>query len=232
MNDAYRLDPVQQFRAKLESLAAEEAALDQNALIQIKEDLKACSEAQDAEVRLYAEGLHVVERKNREEAIKCVDDLLKQIEKAAQERKEKWGKRTKFAAKWFAATVALTSVGYGVYSTVKWYNEKQKVEQEGVQIDKLGKDLSERLVDAADTDCDGLVGIDEFHHFYRGATGKFFFNTNLESRYGVSFNFKEDTKSIAVLKLDYNTIQITMPPLFAEELIQKTSNRSCSITLE
>src|SRR3989344_2302456 len=227
MTIEYRLDRKRELRENLERLADEEAGLDQ-----LAKDLEIYSKSQETEVRLRTKGLSLLEREDLAEAKEYVDNLRKQTEKATQERKEKWGKRTKFVAKVVGVTVALTSVGYGVSSTVKWYNQKQKVEQEVVQIDKLGKDLSERLVDAADTDCDGLVGIDEFHHFYRGATGKFFFNTNLESRYDVSFNFKEDTKSIAVLKLDYNTIQITMPPLFAEELIQKTSNRSCSITLE
>src|SRR3989344_1360932 len=109
MTIEYRLDRKRELRENLERLADEEAGLEQ-----LAKDLEIYSKSQEAEVRLRTKGLSSLEREDLAEAKEYVDDLRKNLVKAAQERKEKWGKRMKFAAKVVGVTAAVLSLGYGV----------------------------------------------------------------------------------------------------------------------
>ena len=226
----YRTNRKIQFQKNLERLAEEEA-LDHNALAQIVQDIEIYSKAQEAEVRLRTKGLNLIEREDRDEARKYVDDLIKKTEKNAKERKKKWGKRMNLAAKVASVSVVVLPTAYAIYSLVGKYVEKQEVEERTAQIKTFNEGLSARLVEAADIDCDGILYISEFNGFYKKAAGEHFFYSDFDYHFSsVEFNF-EDTKSIAVKKLSAG-YQITMPSQFAEKLLQKGSNPSCSINLE
>ncbi len=213
----------------LERLADETAELEQ-----IAQDIDICFKAQEAEVRLRTKGINVDEREYLEEAKQFVDDLIKKIEKNAQERKEKWGKRMKLAAGLFAATTAVTALGYGVSkisSIREWYYDRVR---EAEQAERLSnKNVNIHLRSAADIDCDRFVSVKEFYSFYKEATGKDFFHQSLDVDKYVYLNVEEDTKSklrINIGRSSYSssTYKITLPPSLAEQFLQKGSTRSCS----
>src|SRR3989344_2884614 len=125
----YRFDRKKELRENLERLAEEET-LDQNALAQMTKDLEITSQAEAAEARLRARGVNAFEKEDREEARKYVDNLLKQAQKAIEEKKEKrrvlLGDFKKIAKATAIVTAVLGVLGGPAYATAHYWNTRDE----------------------------------------------------------------------------------------------------------
>jgi len=227
MTIEYRLDRKRELRENLERLADEEAELER-----VAKDLDICSKAQEAEVRLRT-SLSLVEREDYQEAKEYTDTLRKQTKKTAQERKEKWGKRMKLAAKVVGVTAAVLSLGYGVYWTETTPRPRLHADRLHGMKEIFEQKLNEHLENSADLDCDNIPRVKEFYSFYKDATGKDFFQQSLDVNKRVFLGLSFDANIIIGTNNQYNYYKITLPRYLAEQLLQKKGNgNSCSITLE
>src|SRR3989344_7790386 len=138
----YRFDRKRELRENLERLADEET-LDQNALTQIAKDLEITSQAEAAKARLKTKGVDAVEREDREEARKCVDNLLKKAKAAAhdkQKNREQFYQKVNKVAK----VVGIVAAGLGVinvpvYVTAQYWNSRDEALEALAKYDKLVK---------------------------------------------------------------------------------------------
>ena len=141
----YRTNRKIQFQKNLGPLADEDAELEQ-----IAKDLDLYSEAQEAEVRLKAKGIHVAEREYREEARQFVDELQTELKKTALDKQEKrkqlYQKLGKIGAITAISAAALAMVGVPVYITAKYWNTRDEALQALAKYDKPVKieNLEER----------------------------------------------------------------------------------------
>ena len=145
----YRTDRKRELRENLERLADEET-LDQNALAQMAKDLEITSQAEAAEARLRVRGVDAVKREDREEARKCVDNLLKKAKDAARdkqlERKQLYQIASKIAKVVGIVATGLAVIGVPVYTTAHYWNTRDEALEALAKYDKPTRisDLEER----------------------------------------------------------------------------------------
>ena len=135
----YRTDRKRELRENLERLADEET-LDQNALAQMAKDLEITSQAEAAEARLRVRGVDAVKREDREEARKCVDNLLKKAKDAARdkqlERKQLYQIASKIAKVTAIVAAGLAAIGAPVYATAHYWNTRDEALEALAKYDK------------------------------------------------------------------------------------------------